>query len=131
MDGTEIMPGIVLIDEPTPMPGTDKLRGNYPINTSRTASVYNNRTKDATPSDWSGFPSLYCNSATMIVTTWDFRLLFSEVVPGAAGTIVHVPRASVVMSPAHLKAFLAIANKNLAQYEKANGEVKWGQAAEK
>ncbi len=26
MDGTEIRPGVVLIGEPSPMPGTDKLR---------------------------------------------------------------------------------------------------------
>ena len=26
MDGTEIRPGVVLIGEPTPVPGTDKLR---------------------------------------------------------------------------------------------------------
>ena len=27
MDGMEVRPGVVLIGEPTPMPGSDKLRG--------------------------------------------------------------------------------------------------------
>ncbi len=77
---------------------------------------------------WETLPSLYVNSAQFVITNWDLRLLFGEIVPDADGGLKTEPRASIVMSPQHMKAFLEILNARFAEYEKANGTVTWERA---
>ena len=33
------------------------------------------------PANWEEVPSIYCNSAALVITNWDFRLLLGEVAP--------------------------------------------------
>ncbi len=86
--------------------------------------------KDIKQPDWSSIPSCYANSANLVVTNWDFRLLLGEVMPDSQGGLSISPRASIVMSPQHTKAFLAILNTYMADYEREHGEIKWEQPAQ-
>jgi len=75
--------------------------------------------------DFSATEGRYSNTMQMIVTAWDFRMLFSEIAPGSPGKLVAHPRASIIMSPQHFKAMLGVMNERLADYEKTNGTIQW------
>ena len=69
-----------------------------------------------------GVESVYCNNVGMAGTPWDIRFLFTEIV--VQGPTAHSElRASVVMSPAHAKAFAISVTKQLAEHEKAYGAI--------
>jgi len=82
--------------------------------------------QDIEPPDFSSVSGVYSNSANLIVTNWDIRMLFGEIVPAPGGHRLHIaPRASVVMSPYHFKAFVEMLVNNLAQFEESHGQIKW------
>lgn len=84
---------------------------------------------DLKPANPNNIRPVYSNAAGVRMTTWDIHMLFSEVILTTDSMELEV-RANVVMSPAHAKAFAAVLNRNIAEWEKDNGEIKWGGAAE-
>jgi hypothetical protein len=66
---------------------------------------------------------VYSNNASAMVTVWDMRLTFTEIVLEPDGGRVEM-RASVVMALNHAKALAQLLNHQIAAYEKANGEVR-------
>jgi len=52
-------------------------------------------------------------------------MIFGEGIGESEGAAVVEQRVSVVMSPQHTKAFLAILQDHVGKYEKLFGEIKW------
>ena len=75
--------------------------------------------------DFSSVPSVFVNSAAIVFTQSDFRLLLSELVPGPNGTTVTRPVINVAMSPTHFKAFSWAVQQGLERFEKQHGSVSW------
>jgi hypothetical protein len=68
--------------------------------------------------------SVYANLAGIAMTTWDIRLFFSEITASAVGDAPSViVRASVVMTPAHAKAFSKLLQTHIENYEKQFGAI--------
>ena len=67
--------------------------------------------------DFRNIPSVYVNSASVIMTPFDVRFLFSEIVAIDEGKIEATARASIVMSRAHLRAFLDLVEQQLKVHE--------------
>lgn len=70
-----------------------------------------------------GYASVYANSANVMSTFWDFRIVFSELVfhPGSGNNnIVLEDKVSVAMSWEHAAAFSELLTLKLKQYEERN-----------
>lgn len=76
------------------------------------------------------YPTAYANNAQVTMSNWDFRIDFGEVVSADDKEIVIQQRIGVVMSPQHTKALAQVLTKNVEEYEKSFGELKWGQESE-
>ena len=62
---------------------------------------------------------VYCNSASFGFSAWDIRLKLMELIEAN----VNVEHGTVVMSPAHAKAFLEAFQSAIRQYEEKFGEI--------
>lgn len=121
------------------------MKGNYPVRTSKTFVTsefwafgggvgYTSRqmaddkktvrVEDLKVVDVDGVRPRYCNFAGVNMTNWDIRMLFSEIVVYGDRAQVE-PRANIVMTPAHAKAFLGVLARTIERWEKDNGEIKW------
>src|SRR5438874_2205643 len=75
--------------------------------------------------DYGKVPSYYSNSVRLVTTTFDFRLLFGEISPFADGKMGVIARATVVMSPEHMKAMVAVLTRSVEEFEDAHGVIPW------
>jgi hypothetical protein len=84
-------------------------------------------TKSATDLKWSNpnnVGSVYANIAAVAMTTWDVRILLSEITQIVIGEPPSVIlRANIVMTPSHAKAFAKLLEDNIAAYEKQFGKI--------
>jgi len=55
------------------------------------------------------FRSIYSNSVQFLITKWDIRLTFAELVPEGGKAIIE-EKASIVMSHAHFTSMLKVMN---------------------
>ena len=69
--------------------------------------------------------AVYVNSAQVLVGPWDLTIVFGQVIGRRGDNLLVDEKASVVMSLHHAKALVDVLSKNLAEYEKRAGEVKW------
>ncbi len=73
-----------------------------------------------------GIRPVYCNNVGLQITTWDFRLMFSEVIPKAIpGELSIELRAAVTMNAAQAKGLAIALMQSVKQYEQVNGEIPW------
>lgn len=68
-------------------------------------------------------PSVYCNGSRLAFGVYDFRMLFSEVMVNSDGEFVQVDRVSVVMSPQHMKRYVASIAAKVREYEEKFGAI--------
>src|SRR5208337_2835297 len=69
---------------------------------------------------------VYCNNVGVQLTTWDVRLLFSEIIPQSTpGELTIELRAAVTLSAAQAKGLAIGLLQSLKQYEQVNGEIPW------
>lgn len=66
----------------------------------------------------------YANSVQVRVSVWDFLLTFGRLQPVSADQVEIQNFQGIYVSPQQAKALLAILQQNVAQYEKAFGEIK-------
>ncbi len=66
----------------------------------------------------------YANSVQIRVSVWDFLLIFGRLQPLATDEVEVQNFQGVYVSPQQAKALLTILQQNVAQYEKAFGEIK-------
>lgn len=66
----------------------------------------------------------YANSVQVRVSVWDFLLIFGRLYPQSADQVEVHNFQGVYLSPQQAKALLSILQQNVAQYEKAFGEIK-------
>jgi flagellar protein FlaG len=66
----------------------------------------------------------YANSVQVRVSVWDFLLVFGRLHPLSAEEVEVQNFQGIYVSPQQAKALLAILQQNVAQYEKAFGEIK-------
>lgn len=66
----------------------------------------------------------YANSVQVRVSVWDFLFTFGRLQPVSADQVEIQNFQGVYVSPQQAKALLAILQQNVAQYEKAFGEIK-------
>ncbi len=63
------------------------------------------------------YRSIYSNGVQLSISSWDVRLLFSEVAPSIqTGETVQEAKASVVMSHNHFEAMLGVLNRTWAKH---------------
>ena len=70
---------------------------------------------------WEKIPYIYVNTTQIQSSNWDIRILFSERLPN--DTVE--PRAAIVLSPQHAKAFLEALVKNVAKFEVMFGSINY------
>ncbi len=71
-----------------------------------------------------GYMSTYANSVNLMVSPWDIRLIFGELMDTGDKRGARIEnRASVVMSPQHAKAFSIILARHLEKYEAEHGAI--------
>ncbi len=68
--------------------------------------------------------SYYANNTTVERSPWDFRMRFGELVAATESKVTVAELVSVIMSPPHFKATVAILLQFLKDYEKDHGEIK-------
>ena len=68
-------------------------------------------------------PSIYSNSSRLMYSIYDFRLVFSENMMKGDFALVQVDRASVVMSPQHIKKLISTVTEKLTEYEQRFGPI--------
>lgn len=73
----------------------------------------------------------YSNALQVHITNWDFQFEFGEMQPVSSETVQIRPVATLIMSPQHAKAMAGILSKNVAQYEKDFGEIRFEPADQK
>lgn len=66
----------------------------------------------------------YANSVQVRVSIWDFLLIFGRLQPLSAEDVEVQNFQGIYLSPQQAKALLSILQQNVAQYEKAFGEIK-------
>src|SRR5690348_12084355 len=66
----------------------------------------------------------YANSVQVRVSVWDFLLVFGRLHPVSTDEVEVQNFQGIYVSPQQAKALLAILQQNVAQYEKAFGEIK-------
>lgn len=66
----------------------------------------------------------YANSVQIRVSVWDFLLIFGRLQPLSTEEVEVQNFQGIYVSPQQAKALLAILQQNVAQYEKAFGEIK-------
>jgi Protein of unknown function (DUF3467) len=66
----------------------------------------------------------YANSVQIRVSVWDFFLIFGRLQPLSSEDVEVQNFQGIYLSPQQAKALLAILQQNVAQYEKAFGEIK-------
>jgi hypothetical protein len=67
--------------------------------------------------------AVYSNMAEVLLGGWDIRINFMEIVPPKDGKGIATVHGSVVMSPAHAKAFLSGLKQTIDMYEEKFGEI--------
>lgn len=67
--------------------------------------------------------AIYSNMAEVLLGIWDIRINFMENVPPQGGKPMAIVHGSVVMSPAHAKAFLQGFKQTIDLYEEKFGEI--------
>lgn len=74
-------------------------------------------------------PTLYSNNVQILLSTWDFTFEFSQLMltpnqqEGGAPLASTVGTQRILMSPQHAKAFSEILRQNVAEWERAFGEI--------
>jgi|SRR5215211_9457852 len=74
-------------------------------------------------------PTQYSNNVQILLSSWDFTFVFSQLVLSAPEQENQQPSISmgtaqrIIMSPQHAKAFLAILQQNIQQWEQQFGEI--------
>jgi hypothetical protein len=68
-------------------------------------------------------PTFYANSVEIIVSPFDFGMIFGLVENATAEELRIRQLARILMSPTHLKLFASIINERLAEYERQYGQV--------
>ena len=66
----------------------------------------------------------YANSVQIRVSVWDFFLIFGRLQPLSIEEVEVQNYQGIYVSPQQAKALLSILQQNVAQYEKAFGEIK-------
>ena len=66
----------------------------------------------------------YANSVQVRVSVWDFLLVFGRLHPLSTDEVEVKNFQGIYVSPQQAKALLTILQQNVAQYEKAFGEIK-------
>ena len=66
----------------------------------------------------------YANSVQIRVSVWDFLLIFGKLNPVSTDEVEVQNFQGIYLSPQQAKALLSILQQNVAQYEKAFGEIK-------
>lgn len=73
-----------------------------------------------------GITPLNANNASVLLGTYDVRIVFSELVAESPGTPPRVEmRANLAMAPLFLKSLQVAIEQTLKIYEGMNGEIKW------
>ncbi len=67
--------------------------------------------------------SVYSNGAEVLSGAWDVRINFMENIPPEGGKPIAMVHGSVVMTPAHAKAFLNGLKQTIDLYEEKFGEI--------
>jgi hypothetical protein len=67
--------------------------------------------------------SVYSNTTEVMLGAWDIRVNFMENIPPKDGKVAVMVHGSIVMSPAHAKAFLAGLKQTIDLYEDKFGEI--------
>ena|SRR6266540_7492601 len=68
--------------------------------------------------------SAYSNNVRFGFTNWDMWFVFGEIAGEKEGKLMIAPRARVVMSLSHAKAFLQAFQSSMEKFEKDFGEIK-------
>jgi hypothetical protein len=70
------------------------------------------------------YRSLYANNTSVGVSTFDFSLVFGEIVGATEGKLQVEEHTKIIMSPLHAKVLAQVFMDNVAAYEKQFGEIK-------
>ena|ERR1017187_1566998 len=70
------------------------------------------------------FRSVYANNSALAISTFDFAVIFGEIVGAENGKLIIEQHTKITMSPLHAKVFAKVFNDNVAVYEKQFGEIK-------
>lgn len=66
----------------------------------------------------------YANSVQIRASVWDFLLIFGRLQPLSSDEVEVHNFQAIYVSPQQAKALVAVLQQNVAQYEKAFGEIK-------
>lgn len=67
--------------------------------------------------------TFYSNNVTLLMTIWDFKLIFGEIREADQDKLVVWNKASVFLSPQHAKAASELLAKQIALYEGKFGRI--------
>ena len=67
-------------------------------------------------------PSFYVNNTNVMVSAYDFKLIFSKIVEPTDNGVLVDPQTIVFMSPQHAKAVADLLTKQIKIYEEKTGQ---------
>lgn len=73
--------------------------------------------RDATP------PPVYANNVTLLMSRWDFKFVFGDILDMTDDRLRVNERVTVVMSPQHAAAFSDVLSKHVGGYEERFGPI--------
>lgn len=70
------------------------------------------------------FRSLYANNSALAISTYDFSLIFGEILGAEDGKLQVEQHTKITMSPLHAKVLAGVFSANVAAYEQQFGEIR-------